>query len=73
MVARGSSAGYATDRVSGHAAALHALCDGIERGGVDDDELARTAARDDAPTDVTAFLTALDPTGPEARSHVATS
>jgi 1,4-alpha-glucan branching enzyme len=66
MVTRGNSSGYAADRVADHGDQLHRLCDAIEAGTVDHDEVARVAARDDAPADVTALLAALDPGGERA-------
>jgi 1,4-alpha-glucan branching enzyme len=61
MVTRGNSPGYAAERVTDHARQLHALCQAIVDGRVDEAAVAAIAARDDAPTDVSALLTALDP------------
>ncbi|MFA9430418.1 1,4-alpha-glucan branching protein domain-containing protein [Egicoccus sp. AB-alg2] len=67
MVLRGNAAGYAEERVRGHADALANLCRLIEEGRDDVPEVTRLAAVDDAPRDVSAFLAALDPsTAPAA-------
>jgi 1,4-alpha-glucan branching enzyme len=63
MATRGSSPGYAAQRVASHAVALHELCDAIDTGAPTDrlvDELYR---RDDAPGDPSILLRALEPDG----------
>jgi 1,4-alpha-glucan branching enzyme len=64
MVARGSSPGYAADRVASHASALHALCDAIDDGTPTDRLVTELYRRDDAPADPGPLLRALDPTTP---------
>lgn len=61
MVGRGSSPGYAAERVASHASALHALCDAIDADAPTDRLVTEFYRRDDAPADPTALVRALDP------------
>ncbi len=63
MVIRGKSSGYAQQRVAHHAAALHRLCDAIETGSGEPQDLDALEARDDAPADPSALVAGLDPAG----------
>ncbi len=70
MATPGNSIGYARERVGTHADRLHRLCDLIDRDDTDgaSDLAAELAILDDAPTDTSAFIAALDPsTVPPAR------
>ncbi len=67
MATRGRNPDYARERVDGHAARVHRLCDAIERDDLDDAELAALEVRDDAPADPAAIVAALDPTVVPAR------
>lgn len=62
MATRGNNPGYAQERIDRHAAALHRLCDGIERDHLDVEGLAELEHRDGFPQDPAVFVAALDQT-----------
>ena len=72
MASRGEAAGYAAERVEGHAARVTAVLTAIAAG--DADGAARAAAAcAPVPPDAAAFVAALDPDGPEAAAARATA
>ena len=62
MATRGNNPRYAQERIDGHAAALHRLCDAIERDHLDVAGLAELERRDGFPQDPSAIVAALDQT-----------
>jgi 1,4-alpha-glucan branching enzyme len=60
MATRGNSPGYAGERVRAHASHVHELCAAIADGVDLGDRLRELADLDDAPTDPTPILAALD-------------
>ena len=58
MLTRGRSAGYALERVTGHAGRLQALCAAIDAG---EPGAEHAGPRATVPPDASAFVTALDP------------
>ena len=58
MITRGRSPGYALERVDGHAGRISVLCAAIDAG---EDDAAHEGPTASVPPDVSAFLSAIDP------------
>jgi 1,4-alpha-glucan branching enzyme len=63
MATRGNSPGYAEERVRAHATHVRELCEAIAAGTEDHERLAELERLDDAPTDPSPIVAALDDSG----------